>query len=283
MRTLSASVRGSSIGSPPEGYRARSSPPCAVALGLIRGATHSLRRLAGYAQATARAGEELLRFSRRDAECQRDLLQCYTVDLVHEKDFTLPRSESADKLVVVRGVLARVIEGAAEDCRTPRIIQLVKLPEVLIVLLEERVGFDLLREELGYRSAALRQRLSGAEYRGECPSFDAENGGQTPVLAPRTLQCLVQQLLRRRVIGRKLAESHTVAHLALRGLQELGIAGCERMIEQFASACAVCSSCGGVLLIDASVLHWCETDLITQSHESGLDDGQLPRHRRHYI
>jgi hypothetical protein len=55
-----------------------------------------------------------------------------------------------------------------------------------------------------------------------------------PALAPRTFQRHVQELLRRRVIGRKLPKRQTMAHLALRRLQEFGVIRCERMIERFA-------------------------------------------------
>jgi len=50
----------------------------------------------------------------------------------------------------------------------------------------------------------------------------------------RVLQCHIQELLRRRVIGLKLAEGKTMAHLTLGGLQELSEAGCERIIERLA-------------------------------------------------
>jgi hypothetical protein len=48
------------------------------------------------------------------------------------------------------------------------------------------------------------------------------------------LQRRIQQLLWGWVAERKLAQRQTMAHLALRRLQELGIAGCERTIERIA-------------------------------------------------
>jgi hypothetical protein len=141
------------------------------------------------------------------------------VDLVHEQDLTLARSEPADKLVVVRG---RAIDLAAEDFRTFGIVELMRLPELRLVVLLERVGLDLLRGEVGRLSAARglarAQRFPRAEYRGQRPSFDAECGGQTPTLTPCVPQGHIQQLLRGWVAERKLAQ--TMAHLALRRLQE---------------------------------------------------------------
>jgi hypothetical protein len=55
-----------------------------------------------------------------------------------------------------------------------------------------------------------------------------------PTVAPRALQRHVQQLLPGRIIRRKLSEGQTIAHLALRRLQEFGVDGRERTIERFA-------------------------------------------------
>lgn len=86
-------------------------------------------RLVSGAHASARACQQTLRFIRRNPECQRDLLQWHTMDLVHEQDFTLARSEPADKLVFLRDVFPRAIDGAAEDLRILRIFQLMRLPK----------------------------------------------------------------------------------------------------------------------------------------------------------
>jgi hypothetical protein len=54
----------------------------------------------------ARGGGRLPRdppFRQRNPECRRDLLQCYTVDLVHEQDFSLARSEHAAPPLGVEG------------------------------------------------------------------------------------------------------------------------------------------------------------------------------------
>src|SRR5712664_509687 len=70
---------------------------------LVRAATFLQRLFIGWrllcsAHAAARACQETLRCGIPSA--QRDLLQWHTMDLVHEQDFTLARSEPADKLVV---------------------------------------------------------------------------------------------------------------------------------------------------------------------------------------
>ena len=112
------------------------------------------------------------------------------MDLVHEQDFTLARSEPADKLVFLRDVFPRAIDGAAEDLRILRIFQLMRLPKVVVVL-KERVGLYLLGEQLGRRPAApvfaRSQRFCCAEDRGQREGFDAERRGQTPALAPHAL------------------------------------------------------------------------------------------------
>src|SRR5712671_1906022 len=94
---------------------------------LVRAATFLQRLFIGWrllcsAHAAARACQETLRFSRRNPECQRDLLQWHTMDLVHEQDFTLAPNEPADKLVVRQyayvGCVAQhegVTEGKGRD------------------------------------------------------------------------------------------------------------------------------------------------------------------------
>jgi hypothetical protein len=129
------------------------------------------------------------------------------------------------------------------------------LPKVLfIALLVEGIGLDCFGEELGRHPPALSlactQPFSRAENRNQRQSFDAEWWGGTPTLGPPVLQRHIQQLLRRRVIGFKLAEGQTMANLALGRLQELREAGCERMIERLAFS--VLPPSDAVLLIDAS-------------------------------
>src|ERR1700731_478303 len=110
--------------------------------------------------------------------------------LVEKEHFARGRSEPADKAVFLRVVFPRAIDGAAEDLRILRIFQLMRLPKVVVVLIE-RVGLYLLGEQLGRRPAALvfarSQRFCCAEDRGQREGFDAERRGQTPALAPHAL------------------------------------------------------------------------------------------------
>jgi hypothetical protein len=69
----------------------------------VKEATHSVRRVACRAHAAVGARQETLPFRQRNPECRRDLLQCYTVDLVHEQDFSLARSKHAAPPIGVEG------------------------------------------------------------------------------------------------------------------------------------------------------------------------------------
>jgi hypothetical protein len=75
----------------------------------VKEATHSVRRVACRAHAAVGACQETLPFRQRNPECRRDLLRCYTVDLVHEQDFSLARSEHAAPPIGVEGG-ERIIE-----------------------------------------------------------------------------------------------------------------------------------------------------------------------------
>jgi hypothetical protein len=72
----------------------------------VKEATHSVRRVACRAHPAAGACQETLPFRQRNPECGRDLLLCYTVDLVHELDFSLARSEHAAPPIGVEGASA---------------------------------------------------------------------------------------------------------------------------------------------------------------------------------
>ena len=203
------------------------------------------------------------------------------MSLVHEQDLALARGKPPDEFVVVRGFVPRLIDVATEDLRRLRIFELIGVPELVIILLVDRVWFDLLREELSRsavaRRCALPQCFPGEEYGGQRQSLDAEPGRQTLTFAPCLTQREVQQLLRRRVVGAKLAQCTTMAYLASRRLQKLAMVRRDGPVE--------CIAVGerGIALMRCSPSHRCqfsiaaELNLVFQSRLKGLDGRQVAR------